>query len=1083
MRFLASFGITLTAAAMLSASALAEEPLAVFNGLKLRNLGPAVTSGRITEFAVHPDNQHHYFAATASGGLWLTENDGITWTPVFDRYGSYSIGTVVLDPRNPQVVWVGTGENNSQRSVAYGDGVYRSVDGGRNFEKMGLGDSEHISQIGFHPKKPNIVYVAAQGPLWNEGGDRGFYRSSDNGESWERLLHVNEYTGANEFVVHPDNPDHIVVSTYQRHRAVWTLINGGPGSGVHKSTDGGKTWRKLAGGLPAKNDLGRIGLAAAPSDPNILYAIIEGMDGEGGVYRSTDFGETWQKRSSYKTSSAQYYNEITVDPYDSDRVYSADTFTAVSEDGGKSFKKLSFKHKHVDDHAVWIDPDDTRHLRIGGDGGVYESFDRGQTWRHARNLPLTQFYRATPDNGFPFYSVYGGTQDNNTLGAPVRTTFSRGITNDDWTFTLGGDGFKPQIDPEDPSIVYSQYQYGGLARYDMKTGNAVYIAPQPGPGEPALRWNWNAPLIISPHDPARLYYGAEKLFRSDDRGDTWTPVSGNLTRQLDRNELEVMGRIWSVDSIAKNASTSVYGSLVALDESPLVEGLLYAGTDDGLIQVSENGGEDWRSVSSIIGVPNMSLMEDMVADLHDADTAYAVFDNHKRGDFRPYVFKSTDRGLTWKSITGDLPERGTAHTIIQDHVDPDLLFVGTEFGLYVTQDGGKHWAALKGGFPTIAVRDLEIQRREGDLVVASFGRGIYVLDDYSPLRTKVADLQAADAHLFPVKDPWAFFERYDGDSPGAGRYAAPNPTFGAVFTYHLKDGYKTLREKRREAERKLEKSGADTPYPSWDDLRAEDREEAPSVVLTVRDSDDNIVRRVKGAKGKGLHRVAWDLRMPPADPVNLKPQGDRPPWWGDPAGPMVLPGEYSVSLAVRQGGELTTIGEAQTFTVKRLDQGGIIAEDLDAVVAFQRKTHRLQRAVDGAMSYVGEMDARIAHLKKGFTDTMAATETQQQALRAIDTALADLKVIMSGDRTVARRAEPVPWPITQRVGSIQFGHWDSYAPVTATHRKAYDIAAQEFSGALQELKRIDSMLGTLEEDAERLAVPFTPGRLPNWQPE
>ncbi|MEO0974277.1 MAG: glycosyl hydrolase, partial [Pseudomonadota bacterium] len=657
------------------------------------------------------------------------------------------------------------------------------------------------------------------------------------------------------------------------------------------------------------------------------------------------------------------------------------------------------------------------------------------------------------------------------------------VINEDWTFTLGGDGFKPQIDPEDPSIIYSQYQYGGLARYDMKTGNAVYIAPQPGPGEPALRWNWNAPLIISPHDPARLYYGAEKLFRSDDRGDSWEAISANLTRNLDRNELEVEGRIWSVDAVAKNRSTSVYGSIVALDESPVQEGLLYAGSDDGLIQISEDGGASWHAVSSIIGVPTMSLVEDLVASLHDDQTVFAVFDNHKRGDFRPYVFKSSDRGRTWKSITGNLPERGTAHTIVQDHVDPELLFVGTEFGLYFTQDGGQHWSALKAGLPTIAVRDLEIQRRESDLVVASFGRGIYLLDDYSPLRTKHATLMEAQATLFPVKDPWAYHERYDGDSPGASRYAAPNPTFGAVFTYHLKDGYQTLRATRRDAERKLEATGADTPYPTWDALRAEDRELAPTLVLTIRDDNDQIVRRLTAPASKGLHRVAWDLRLPPADPVNLKALGERPPWAPPPAGPMALPGPYSVTLAVRQGDELKPLAGPERFTVKLLDQGGLVADDLAAVQAFQLKTHRLQRAVDGAVTYLGEMEGRIAHLRGGFMDTLAPTAAQLAELRTIELALADLKVLMQGDRTIASRAEPAPWPITSRVASVVYGHWDAFAPVTGTHAQAYQIAAQEFTGALGELKRIDGELRTLEADAERLAVPYTPGRLPNWQPE
>ncbi len=1058
-----------------------DDAAALWSGLKLRNIGPAVTSGRVTEFAVHPDAKQHFYVATASGGLWVTRDNGISWSPVFDAYGSYSIGAIAMDPSNPLVLWVGTGENNSQRSVAYGDGVYVSRDGGRSFTNVGLGASEHIGQIGFHPDDPNTVYVAAQGPLWSAGGDRGLYRTTDGGATWEPLLQVDEWTGANEFAIHPARPDEIVVSTWQRHRTVWTLIDGGPGSALHKSSDGGKTWRKLGAGLPGKDDLGRIGLAMAPSNPDVLYAIIEGSKAESGVYRSTDFGESWEKRSGFTTTSAQYYNEIIVDPHDPDRIYVPDTRTSMSEDGGRTFTRLSTDERHVDDHALWIDPDNTEHLMIGGDGGVYESWDRGQTWRHHRNLPITQFYRATPDNGFPFYSVYGGTQDNNTLGAPVRTTNAVGITNADWTFTLGGDGFKSQIDPEDPSIIYSQLQYGILARYDMKTGERVYITPQPESGEKALRWNWNSPLIISPHSPARLYYGAEKLFRSDDRGNSWRPVSGNLTRQLDRNELEVAGRIWSVDAVAKNDSTSVYGSLIALDESPLVEGLIYTGSDDGLIQVTENGGADWRRVEAIIGVPNMALVEDIIASHHDADTAYAVFDHHKTGDYRPYVFKTTDRGRTWKSITGNLPARGTAHTIVEDHVDPSLLFVGTEFGLYVTQDGGGDWTELTGNFPTIAVRDLEIQRRESDLVVASFGRGIYILDDYSPLRTKAAALGEAPATLFEVKNPWLYFPRESGASAGKAFYAAPNPEFGAVFTYHLKDGFKTLREQRREGERKLEATGADTPYPDWEDLRAEDREEAPTVVLTVTDARGEVIRRLTGPTAKGLHRVAWDLRLPAPDPVNLGEQ--RGGWRGPPAGPMVAPGDYAVTLAVRERGELRDLAGPRSFTVVRLDQGGIVAEDRGPVLAFERKTSRLKRAVDGTVAFLGEMQTRVAHLKQGLMDTPARTEEQQAALREIEATLADINVLMTGDSTIGGRNEPVPWSITQRVGSIVWGHWDSQAPVTQTHRRAYDIAAKEFADVLTRVRDVDARLTALESQAERLRAPWTPGRLPDWKPE
>ena len=708
-----------------------------FAGIELRHVGPAITSGRISDFAVHPTRKHEYYAATASGNLWKTENAGTTWTALFENEGSYSLGVIALDPNDPNVVWVGSGENNAQRSVAFGDGVYRSQDGGKSWTNMGLEDSGHIGQIWINPEDSSHLRVAAQGPLWSEGGDRGLYESTDGGASWERLLDIDEHTGINEFVVDPDDPDTIVAASYQRRRHVWVLINGGPGSGIHKSTDGGATWRAIDSGLP-KDNMGRIGLAGAPSAPHVVYAIVEASDDEQGVYRSDDFGDTWTKQSSHMTTSPQYYNEIVVDPQNPDRLYSLDTFTHVSEDGGKTFAQLGSDWRHVDDHALWIDPDDTEHLLIGGDGGIYESYDRGATWRHMQNLSITQFYRIQPDNAEPFYNVCGGTQDNNSLCAPSRTSVVHGITNSDWTLILFGDGYEPQFDPDDPNIIYTQYQYGGLARYDRRTQERVFIAPHPESGENGYKWNWNTPLLVSPHDGRRIYYAAEKLFRSDDRGDSWRAVSPDLTRQIDRNALPVMGRVWSVDAIAKNDSTSIYGAAIGISESELVEGLIYVGTDDGVINVTEDGGESWRRAESFRGVPDMSYVADVLASLHDPNVVFAVIDNHKRGDYRPYVLRSDDRGRRWTSIAGNLPARGSAHTLVQDHEDPNLLFVGTEFGLFFTQDGGDTWHALKGNFPTIAVRDLEIQRRESDLVVGTFGRGLYILDDYSPLRTAPA---------------------------------------------------------------------------------------------------------------------------------------------------------------------------------------------------------------------------------------------------------------------------------------------------------------------------------------------------------
>jgi len=613
------------------------------SGLKFRGIGPALMSGRITEIAIDPVVRSTWYLAVASGGVWKTENAGTTWKPIFDSKPSYSIGTVAIDPNNRFTVWVGTGENNSQRSVAYGDGVYKSIDGGRSFKKMGLDSSEHIARILIDPRDSDVVYVAAQGPLWREGGDRGLFKTSDGGETWSLVLDIDEHTGVTDVVMDPRNPDVLYAASYQRRRHVWTLIDGGPESGIHKSTDGGATWRKINKGLPG-GDRGRIGLAISPINPDVLYAIVEPR-GRGGFYRSDNQGENWTKQGPYVSGSPQYYQEIYADPHVFDRIYSLDTYMMVSEDGGKTFNRLGEQNKHVDNHAIAFDPDDANHLIIGSDGGLYETWDRGKNYRYFANLPITQFYKVAVSNDEPFYYVYGGTQDNATQGGPSQTTNVHGIRNSDWFITVGGDGFDPAVDPVEPNIVYSQWQYGGLVRYDRSTGERIDIKPRSAKGGPALRWNWDSALLISPHNHKRIYFSSQILFRSDDYGDTWQAISPDLTRNMDRNRLEIMGRVWGVDAVAKNNSTSLYGTIVSLSESSLQSNLLYVGTDDGLIQVSEDGGSNWRRIDKFRGVPDMTYVNDVEASLHDANTVFAVFNNHKMGDFNPYVLKSTNRSV------------------------------------------------------------------------------------------------------------------------------------------------------------------------------------------------------------------------------------------------------------------------------------------------------------------------------------------------------------------------------------------------------------------------------------------------------
>ena len=1055
-----------------------------FSGLAFREIGPAIASGRIGDFAVDPRDKSHYYVAVCSGGVWETHNAGVTFQPIFDNEGSYSIGCLALAPSDPDIVWVGSGENNSQRSVSYGDGIYRSLDGGKSWRNMGLERSLHIGRIVVHPADHNVVYVAAMGPLWGPGGDRGVYKSTDNGENWQRVLEIDENTGVVDLVMDPRDPDVLYAASYQRRRHTWTLINGGPGSGIHKTTNGGATWTELTSGLPGV-DMGRIGLAIAQKQPDTVYAIIEAAQDKGGFFRSDNGGMTWSKQSDYVAGSPQYYNEIVPDPFNPDRLYTMDTFLKVTEDGGKNWTRLSFASKHVDDHAMWIDPDDTDHLLAGCDGGVYESFDRGQNWRFFPNLPVTQFYRVAVDNAEPFYNVYGGTQDNNTIGGPARTNLAHGASNREWYFLLGGDGFEPAADPTDPDIVYCQWQYGNLNRYDRGSGETLYIQPAPDEGE-VLKWNWNSPLLISPHDHERLYYCCQKVFRSDDRGHSWTRISGDLSRGEDRNKKPVMDRVWGVDTVAKNKSTSFYGSIISFNESPLREGLLFAGTDDGLIHVSRDGGASWTMTDRFKGVPDECYVSDIEPSRFDEKVVYASFDNHKRDDFKPYILKSTDHGKSWKSIAGNLPERGTVHSIALDHVDPQLIFVGTEFGVFFTRDEGEHWTRLKAGIPTIACRDLEIQRRENDLVVATFGRGFYVLDDYSPLRgLEPADLEQG-ALLFPVKDALLYNPSTPVGSAGKGHqgdsfYLAKNPPFGAVITYRLKDGLETLEKQRRQKEKELFKDGEAVFYPSWEELRQEDRELEPEIILTVKDAAGREVRRINGPTGAGLHRVAWDLRQADTySPVELKRSGPSTPWDEVPAGPFAVPGKYTVTLSQRVRGEETVLAGPVSFAMDLLGNNKLQTPDFAASVAFQEDAADLMRKVAAAGRLLGEGQDKLKHIRQAIKDTPTLDRGLLDTVDELDGQLADMRVAMWGDGTISRRNEPVTPGIRSRIGSVLWGTRSITSAPTATHRKQMDIAAKQFKPLLVKLTGIlEQDIPALEAQLDKAGAPYTPGRVPS----
>jgi photosystem II stability/assembly factor-like uncharacterized protein len=1055
-----------------------------FSNLSFRSIGPAVTSGRVSDFAVNPTNQNEYYVATSSGGVWKTTNHGTTFTPIFDGQGSYSIGCVTLDPSNSSVVWVGSGENNNQRSVAYGDGVYKSEDGGKSWKNMGLKSSEHIAEVLVHPTDPNTVYVAAYGPVWNEGGERGVYKSTDGGNTWTNVKSVSGYTGCNDLVMDPRNPNILYAAFHQRMRKVFTYIGGGPESALYKSIDGGTTWKKLEGGLPS-GDVGRMGLAISPVNPDVLYTVAEAYDDKGGIYRSTNGGASWEKRSSVYTSG-NYYQEITCDPKNVDRIFITDTYYKISNDGGKTVTNLGEINKHIDNHCIWIDPNDTKHLLVGCDGGIYETYDFATTYEFKANLPVTQFYKVSTDNASPFYGVHGGTQDNLSLGGPSRTTSANGIVNADWYVTSLGDGFETQVDQSNPDIIYAQSQYGGLNRFDRKTGQYLYIKPMEREGEAAYRWNWDAPLLISQHNNSRLYIGANRVLRTDDKGNTWKAISADLSRQIDRNRIEVMGRVWSVDAIAKNGSTDIYGQITSIAESKLDENLLWVGTDDGLIQLTTDGGSNWKKFDNLPGVPAQSYVHQIIASLYDKNTAYVCFNHHRYGDFKPYVLKTSDAGRTWKPIQSDLPVRGSVYSIAEDHVDPNLLFVGTEFGAFFSNNGGQNWIQLKAGLPTIAVRDIEIQRRENDLVLGTFGRGFYILDDYSVLRNFKKEDMSKPAMLFPVKESLIYVERFplglrDKGHLGSSYFSTANPKPGAVFTYYLKDDIKKLKEKRQEAEKAKYEKKQKVYYPSIDSLRLEDQQPDPYLLFVVKDQAGNVVRNLKAPAKKGLKRITWDFRYNTPAPVNNRftPAPDQL-FGGPEEGHLVAPGTYNVTLFKFEDGALTELSGPVNFNCKLLE-GSSLPVDPAATTAFNSEVSNLRKAVSAANDLLGNMNTRMKNIDLAILDLPSAGKPLLEKNYTLQREYYKIQQTLFGDATRSRREFETEPSINDRVSTIQGAMSSSTDQVPGMYKESYEVASKQFRAVLADMKKLNASLEQLEKELEVNHAPYTPGRWPEWK--
>lgn len=1064
----------------LSTTLLAQQPdpmdtVSLFGGLKFRNIGPAFASGRIADIAIHPEDENCWYVAVGSGGVWKTENAGITWAPVFDSQPSYSIGCVTIDQNNPHTIWVGTGENVGGRHVGFGDGIYKSKDDGKSWENMGLESSEHISKIIVHPSNSNIVYAAAQGPLWKKGGERGLYKSIDGGESWKKVLGDDPWTGVTDLVIDPVDPDWMYAATWQRHRNVAAYVGGGPGTAIYRSTDGGEHWTKMTSGIPGSN-LGKIGLAISPFNRDVIYAVIELDRRTGGVFISENRAVSWKKQSNTVSGATgpHYYQELYASPHHEGTLYLMDVRIQISNDHGKTFRRMKERAKHSDSHSINFRKDDPDYLLVGTDGGIYESYDLAENWRFIANLPLTQYYKLAVDDSEPFYYIYGGTQDNGSHGGPSRTDNAHGIRNADWFKILGADGHQTATEPGNPAIVYAETQQGGLHRIDRTTGEQVYIKPQAGEGKPHERFNWDTPILVSPHDPARIYTGSYRVWRSDNRGDSWNAISPDLTRNQERLTLPIMGRVQSWDNAWDLNAMSTYNTITSLSESPLQEGLIYTGTDDGIIQVTEDGGEQWRKLEagSIKGVPSTAFVNDIRADLYDAKTVYAALDNHKFGDFRPYLLKSTDAGRSWNSIAGNLPDRLLVWRLVQDHVRPDLLFAATEFGIYFTLDGGKKWLKLTGGLPTISFRDIKIQRRENDLVAASFGRSFFVLDDYSALRHVSAEILNQDAAMFPVKDTWLYIQKNVVGDQGASDYVAKNPPFGALFTYYLKEDMTSLKKRRKEKEKELEKQQMDITFPGWEALDSELKEDKPFLLFTIKDDQGNAINHITAPATKGIHRASWNLMHASKRTIGLDAQDKI----ASSSGYFVQPGTYSVTLSSVSNGKVIQMDEEQLFEVKPLREGTLQGSSYDEIDQYRTSVQALEQALENTMILLTRGGKKIQAMKQAyFRSDRAATELLDRIYNA-ELVLQDLDKKLNGNRSKMEVGEKQPATPRSRVSVASRGLTTSYGP-TALHKKSLELGMKELEPIKSSLKVLtEETLPELERDLREAGAPPIKGQ-------
>jgi photosystem II stability/assembly factor-like uncharacterized protein len=813
--------------ALFTASAFAQTAHdAMLKNLKFRNIGPATMGGRIDDLAVVESDPRIIYAGSAAGGIFKTVNGGNTWQPIFDDQPNPSIGDLALAPSNPSILYVGTGEANNRQSSSWGNGVYKSMDAGATWTHLGLAETHHIGRIVVHPTNPDIVYVAALGDLWGPNKERGVYKSTDGGATWTQTLAIDENTGASDIAIDPVSPNILYAAAYERRRTVFGYNGGGPHAGLYRSLDGGAHWNKMAGGLPTTGDVGRCSLDIYRKNSNIVYAEFEHAT-LGGVYRSEDKGATWTRMSDTNPRPS-YFSQIRVDPNNDQKVWLGGVNMYMSEDGGRTFVQTRFRDVHSDVHAIWIDPANSDHIVNGNDGGVWVTWDSGRNWRHLNNIAIGQFYEVAYDFQKP-YRVCGGLQDNYSWCGPSASLQTTGIGNEDWITVQGGDGFHARIDPNDANIIYAESQDGNLSRRDLKTSESKSIRPQEDSDTaPRYRFQWNSPLIISPHDPKTIYYGGNHLFKSTDRGDTWVRLGEDLTTKAVRDEQPIFGKAPKRgETLSMHDGVVAWPCITAIAESPVRAGVLYAGTDDGNLQVTRDGGKSWANVASHMqGVPKGAYVSRIEASYKEEGTVYVTFDNHRSGDFAIYIYASKNHGDSWTKITNGIPPAaGTVHVIREDPANPNLLFAGTEFGLYLSFNRGQNWERMKNGLPTVPVFDLQIHPREHDLILATHGRSIWIMDNITALEEMAGNdsILTTDLHFFTPKPGIEWKTANYRGFLGTGLFFAANPQSGLVLDYFAKT--------------------------------------AGPVRVAIKDKSGNDVRQLTARAEAGtVNRLAWDMR-------------------------------------------------------------------------------------------------------------------------------------------------------------------------------------------------------------------------------